>query len=456
MSNCRRMTHEDVGAPSFFGYKRDGLYSFLDTVFLTGYNELFVLNYTREERVLTVNYAAPHGYVVGQLLQFKGSVTTGLNINHRVTEVPSTNSLKIYLKDDAFSTYPEASAETGLQTKVAPFNWEKVYESPTQRSYRSRATDSSKIVITFKRPTFHATQLVTTNAVCYEIDISKNVDVTTGSSIDSCFATKKASSGHNCFYFISSTNSDSLATAATWTNDTARVPWTLVGDERFVFLMYSSFVDGSYENGSYRQFLPPSQYVGSYRHPCMYAFGDIVSYDSQEYVTGSSFFFKFYYFENNSSYEGNIINQLYRVFLKPGSWSNYTYYYSAFDPKGTYASARTITIGPTYYSTGDGANCGYSNYVAYPQRVTGGLNYHDFQAYESNTTGVNNAGMFYKGIFPYVKYSDCNLRNIGVIRDLHNLILDTDQPFKKLFLADGSNDSWTNPNYYGNFLFELD
>ena len=64
--------------------------------------------------------------------------------------------------------------------------------------------------------------------------------------------------------------------------------------------------------------------------------------------------------------------------------------------------------------------------------------------------------MFYKGIFPYVKYSDSNLRNIGVIRDLHNIILPTDIPYKKLFLADGSNDNWTSPNYYGNFLFELD
>ncbi|WP_284128057.1 hypothetical protein, partial [Klebsiella pneumoniae] len=83
-------------------------------------------------------YEAPHGYVVGQLLQFSGSTTTKLNINHRVIEVPSTNSLKIYIKDDTYATYPEASNETGLQTKVAPFGWEKVFESPTQRSYRSR------------------------------------------------------------------------------------------------------------------------------------------------------------------------------------------------------------------------------------------------------------------------------------------------------------------------------
>ena len=56
MSTCRRMCHTDVGAPLYYGYKRDGIYAFLDVLFVTGYNEKFVLNYSREERILTVNY----------------------------------------------------------------------------------------------------------------------------------------------------------------------------------------------------------------------------------------------------------------------------------------------------------------------------------------------------------------------------------------------------------------
>lgn len=456
MSSCRRMTHEDVGAPPLYGYKRDGLYAFLDTVFLTGYNEKFVLNYSRTDRVLTLNYAEPHGYEVGQLLAFSGSLHTPLNINHRVTEVPSTNALKIYIKDDAFASYPEASSETGIQTKVAPFGWEKVYESATQRSYRSRAVDSSKLVITFKKPTFHATTLVTTAAVCYEIDVSKDIDPSTGSSIDSCFTARKSTYGHSCSYFVASSNNSQLSSSATWTNETYRAPWTLVGNEKFVYFVYNSFVDGLYENGSYRQFSKPSNYNGNYRHPFMYAFGDIIPYDPKEYLTGSSFFFKFFQFYTTASYENNISSQSARPFLTAGSFASYTYFFSNYDPAGTLCSARLLSIAPTFSSTGEGSSCGNSNYLAYPQRVIGGMTYYDWMAFENRTNSTNDPGMFYKGVFPFSKYSDTNLGNLGVTRDLHNKILPTDLPYKLLFLATADNSSWTSGSTYGNFLFELD
>ena len=456
MSSCRRMTHEDVGAPPFYGYKRDGLYAFLDTVFLTGYNEKFVLNYSRTDRVLTLNYAEPHGYEVGQLLAFSGSLHTPLNINHRVTEVPSTNALKIYIKDDAFASYPEASSETGIQTKVAPFGWEKVYESATQRSYRSRATDSSKIVVTFKKPTYHATTLATTAAVCYEVDVSKNIDLSTGSPIDSCFVDRKSIYGHTCSYFVASSNQDNLSASPNWNHDTHRTPWTLIGDERFVYFIYNSYVEGQYENGNYRQWLKPAAYNANYRHPFVYAFGDIVSYDAKEYLTGSSFFFKFFNFYNNSVYENTLTNIAYRPFLRGNSYNYYTYFYSNYDPKGVVAGARLVTAPTMYSSTGEGASCGYSNYIAYPQRITGGLNYYDYSAYENDTSTVNTPGMFYKGVFPYSKYSDSNLRSLGVTIDLHNKILPTEFPYRKLFLSTAHPNGWYEPNYYGNYLFELD
>lgn len=458
MSSCRRMTHEDVGAPPFYGYKRDGLYAFLDTVFLTGYNEKFIASYARTGRVITINYAAPHGYVVGQLLAISGSVTPDLNRNHRVTEVPSSNALKIYIKDDAFATYPEASSETAIQTKVAPFGWERVFSSATQRSYRSRASDSSKIVVTFKKPTYHATQLVTTGAICYEVDVSKNVDLTTGSPIDSCLSNLKSLYNHSTNYFVASSNNDNLVSSASWSNDTFRAPWTLVGDEKMVYFIFNSFVDSMYENGTYRQWSPPGEYNGSYRHPFIYAFGDIIPYDPKEYITGSSFFFKFFNFLTTSLNEGYLSTQSWRPFLRAGSYTFYTSFFSNYDPLGTSCNARIVSLAPTFSSTGDGASCGSSNYIAYPQRIVGGMTYHDYLAYEDKAvTGiVNTPSVFYKGVFPFSKYSDTNLTNIGMIRDLHNKILPTDVPYKQLFLATGTNNAWNSNNTYGNFLFELD
>lgn len=458
MSNCRRMSHHDVGAPPLYGYKRESIYQFLDVIFTTGYNLQYVNNFVRTGRELLLNFADPHGYVEGHLLLLQGSAQEVLNDKlYRVTEVPSNTSLKLYIKEDIFEGLPEMATESNMTCKVAPLNWEKLYESTTQRSYRSRLEKSSKIIVTFKQPTYHATQLKTTNAVCYEMDLSKDIDLETGSTIDSCFSAIRASKGHSAQYFVTSTNSDNLASSPTWTDAAVhRSPWTVVGDESMVYFFITPYVDGYYENGSYRQYATPQDYNGAYRFVKCFAFGDIEALDPNEYLTGSSFYFHFYYFEATNSFSGSITAPLSNPFIRQGSQSWYDYYFTTYDPSPTYAQARVTTLGVPYYSTGDGSSCSWSNYGAYPQRVTGGLNYFDYLAYNNNTIAQNNSDYFLKGTFKYVKYSDCNLRNIGVIRDLHNRILPTDKPYKKLYLVTNSTDNWSTYNYYGNYLFELD
>lgn len=455
MSTCRRMCHTDVGAPLYYGYKRDGIYAFLDVLFVTGYNEKFVLNYSREERILTVNYEAPHGYVVGQLLQFSGSTTTKLNINHRVIEVPSTNSLKIYIKDDTYDTYPEASNETGLQTKVAPFGWEKVFESPTQRSYRSRLTKSSKIVFTIKRPTVSTTKFITEGAIAYEVDFSKDIDLETGSSIDSCFTSEKNQFNHTCRYWVVSTNTDDIFNSMNYdTSSETPAPWTCVGDESMVYFMhcpYEPYNDWGNKNSGYRQF---DSYTGSNRYPKCYSFGDVNVVDTNEYSTGSSFFFHMYY-ARADSWEGAITSPENNPFIRPGTWSWWDHYFSAYDPIGSYASARMQTISPAYDSYG--YSCSAYMWNAYPQRVVGGITYFDYLAYSDGpSTGVNSVNCFYKGIFKFVKYSDTNFRNLGNIGSTHNRTYPTNEIFKFLFTSNNSPQDWNDIQYYGLYLFELD
>ena len=150
MSTVRFMSHTDVGAPDYLPYDRTFLYNWLETVLTKGYNTRFVNNITRNGRTLTVNYSEPHGYVEGRLLALENSSYDALNGLHRIIKVPTKSSLQFFIKDENFAEYPETLNDIDCTTKVAPFNWEIVYKSSEQISFKSRRTDSSKVVVTVK------------------------------------------------------------------------------------------------------------------------------------------------------------------------------------------------------------------------------------------------------------------------------------------------------------------
>lgn len=458
MSNCRRMCHHDVGAPALYAYQRRGLFSFLDAVMLDGYNPRYATNTSRDGRFLTISFADSHGYVNGQLLEISDSSYEPLNGLHRVIKSDVTTQVQIYLKDALYEQYPESTTETTLQTKVAPFGWEKVFESETQRSYRSRSEVSSKIVVTFKVPTYHATQLVTTNAVCYEVDLSKDIDSVTGSTIDSCFTGNIAQVNHTSFYWVTSSNSDNLAGSMNYTNTSvAKAPWTLVGDEKMIYAITCPWAGyDNNENSNDRQF-DPNKYWSSYRYPSLYAFGDIECVDPVEYQTGSSFYFRFYYFRNTGSYEGSMTTWYNRSFIRPGSWGWYDYFFSGYDPSGTYQGARTATVNSGYTDSYGTSGSRYL-YNAYPQRVTGGITYFDYLAYMSGpNAGANSAGCFYKGTFPYVKYCDTNFLNIGGNSyDQRAFTLPLNNGSKVFFATTNHTGYWANNDGCGHWCFELD
>lgn len=460
MSTCRIYTHRDTGVPSLLSYKRNSLYQFLDTLMLDGYNVKYVHNFVRDGRNVTLNYSEAHGYKIGQLLTIADSSAEEFNGGlFRVISVPTATSLTIYLKDDSYVNYPEMSTETTMTSKVAPLGWEKVFESPTQRSYRSRRQDSSKIVITVKEPTFHATKLKTTNAVAYEVDFSKDIDIVTGSPIDSCFTSRKAQYGHTCNYWVTCTNSDNIAEATSWSNDVYRAPFTIVGDDKMVYIITQPYVDGVYEQGTRRQWDPLLSWNnGSYRHNKIYAFGDYEPLDENEYLTGSSFYFKFYYYVSTSSFESYVGSSEYNPFIQlSGSTQRYEYFFSEYDPTGVCANARVVSGGCAPY---EGYNYSCSGFIwsAYPERVAGGIVYYPFYAYNNApSTGVNNVGTFLKGTFPYVRVGATSLRNLGNAYAQHARIFDTDKPTVKLFTHSNSVSLWTeNDVHYGAWLFELD
>lgn len=463
MSTVRVLAHEDVGAPPCYGYSRTAIYAWLDILFTQGYNVKFINNFVRSGRYVTLNYAEPHGYKKARLLLLEGSSFTGFNDKlYRVLEVPSPTSLKIYIKDAAWETYPETLTEVSFKSKIAPLNWEKVYSSSSQISFRSKRTDSSKVVVTIKAPTYpyHATALKTTAAVCYEMDFSKDVDITTGSPIDSCLINDKATYGHSCQYWVMTSNQDNLQESPNWNSETLRVPWTIFGDDKFVYIIMSPYNDGLNENSSYRTISPMTS--GAYPNFKTLSFGDYEAIDSNEYLIGSSFFFNARYYANNSSREDNIVagNPYdYTPFLMiQGTYARYTYYYSAYDPLGTRSGARIVCGGSTPYSSYNGSGNSFI-WNSYPERITGGITYYPYYAYE-NSAGVttNSVQSFLKGTFPIVRCCATSLRNLGNNRDQHLFVFNTDQPTKMLIShqATGQSYYWTHSDSYCNYLFELD
>lgn len=466
MSTVRFMSHEDTNAPPFYGYSRTSIYTWFNQILVDGYNLKYVNNFVREGRKLTLNFTTPHGFLKGRLLVISDSSFEPLNnVKFRVTSVPSTTSLTLFIKDEAWESYPQMSTETTMTIKVAPLGWEVLYKTNEQISFRSRRDDSSKTIITIKKPTYpyHTTGLKTTGAVAYEVDYSKDIDLTTGSPIDSYFTQRLAQYGHTCNYWVCSTNTDNLQDSASWTNETFKVPWTIIGDDKFFYFIGTPFVDGLYENGSYRV-LTTQTYNGSYRAFRLYAMGDIEAADPQEYLTGSSFFFTLFYYANNNSRDalGTSHSDLYNYtpFANiNGSYTRSCYFASTYDITGNIATARILSGGNGLY---DSYNSSGSDYLwpAYPERVTGGVTYCKYYAYANDTgAGRNSYSVFYKGEFPFVRALLTNLRNYSSVhRGQHMVIFDLENTLttKQLITHSWGGYNWSGLDYTGNHLFELD
>ncbi len=463
MSTVRIMSHEDSGAPTLLGYNRTAFYTWMETILSVGYNQKNILNITRNGRYLTLTYSVDHGYRKGHLLQLENSPYAPLDGLYRVTSIISTTSLTIYLKDEAWDSYPATLHDLNTSTKVAPLGWDVVYKTNEQISFRSPRTDSSGVVITLKKPTYPhgGTALKTTSSVVFELDLSKDIDLTTGSTIDSCFIELKAQQGHSCFYWILSTNNPNLESGSTWTSDTLRAPWGITGDDKFFFFTGMPFADG-YEDGYYRQY--STTWNSSYRSNRTYAFGDIDAADPLEYSTGSSFFFSPHYYAHNGDRDNLATSDSSPWNSNPfgsitGTYTNRVHFFSEYDPKGTFTNARIVTGGSAPYDATTAGSGSDLLWNAYPERVAGGITYFKYFAC-ANEKGVgrNTFQSYMKGEFPIVRALVTNLRNFATTaRGQHRVVFDTDEPTKMLYTYSFGQYGFTsNLEYNACHLFELD
>jgi len=113
----------------------------LDAVLVNGFNPLTASSVSVTAGVATATFAAPHGYIAGQIILMAGATPAGLNGEHYVTSVTSDT---IVFSD--FTGVADGTATGTITTKTAPTGfWEKTFSGTNKAAYRSTDLASTRI-----------------------------------------------------------------------------------------------------------------------------------------------------------------------------------------------------------------------------------------------------------------------------------------------------------------------
>jgi hypothetical protein len=116
-----------LNAPKLSATK-GSMISVLDACLTDGWNLTTIDSMTVSNNVVTANISAGHGFVQWQVIQVAGATPSGLNGEHRVTEV-TTNTVKFEVAGVANGT------ATGT-LKTAPLGWLKAFSGTNKAAYK--------------------------------------------------------------------------------------------------------------------------------------------------------------------------------------------------------------------------------------------------------------------------------------------------------------------------------
>jgi hypothetical protein len=349
-----------LNAPKIAGGKGPVI-SVLDACLVDGWNLTTVDSLTVSNNVVTANISAGHGFVKWQVIQVAGATPSGLNGEHRVTEV-TTNTVKFEVSGVANGT-----ATGTITLKIAPLAWVKAFSGTNKAAYQidtAKYPQASTCLIRFDdNVSNYCTRLAGFTAMT-------SVDVGTGQ-----FPTDgQQSSG---LWLLK--NQDSSTTAYR--------PWFLVGDGRMFYFGIASYTD-----------------TPTYGGPTWAAFGEF-----QSVTNGDAFDF---------IVAGNYPND-----STPSPDQSYTfcnasresYQYLARSYDGISQSARfTSRSWPTSYSgSGEG-----SAPLAYPNGPNNGLYLCPLEIMETGSYGYH-----HRGTYPGVLMLPHRLNN-RIVPDRQTAVLD--------------------------------
>lgn len=275
MSKIRVRSYLDGNAPQFKAAEKNGIIPFMKAMFeQESYGNIIPIGHQIDlvNNQLILEFDHNPGYSAGNLVQIVGSGLRSFTDNF--FRVVSNDDARLYLKYD-FNTLdpiPVDFDSTSLVVRHAPMDWEVLYSTDTQFSLRSKNENSSKNVITFKRPQGSAYDTAA-NLYCSFTHISKGLDSSTGNLIEDYFQKEINSIANNTespFMIRVAGGNDSFYYQLALDNTSVKYPWFLIGDDKFFYLVLGN----AYHN---RQ----NFYMNFDRNPgnqdtrrCVYMFGD--------------------------------------------------------------------------------------------------------------------------------------------------------------------------------------
>lgn len=349
-----------LNAPKVNGTKGPVI-SVLDACLVDGWNLTTVDSMTVSNNVVTASISAGHGFVQWQVIQVAGTTPSGLNGEHRVTEV-TTTTVKFEVTGVA------NGAATGTITlKVAPLGWLKAFSGTNKAAYKVDATkypQSTGCLIRFDdNASEYCTRLAGFESMS-SIDVGTGQFPTDGQQSTGLWLLKNQSASASAYR-----------------------PWFLVGDGRIFYFGIASYTDSAMYGG-----------------PCWAAFGEyksVTSGDAFNFVVAGNY-------PDNSTPSPD---QSY-TFCN-ASRTSYQYLARSYD--GLSGSARfTARSWPTSYSgSGEG-----SAPLAYPNGPNNGLYLCPLDILE-----LNDYGNHHRGTYPGVLMLPHRLNN-RIVPDRQTAVLD--------------------------------
>jgi hypothetical protein len=295
-----------------------------------------------------------------------------------------------------------------MTTRHKPLDWEVIYSSASQYSIRSKDLTSTRNVLTIKEPAsarlkFNVTQY--SAPACVALNISESVDPSTG-NINNSYTAVHDSGGAEAFYWTSYNNAFSSSSitpsvAALAANDHL-LPWYLVGDDRFFYLMIADYTDSTslrYRNAT--------RVSSAYRYTKVFTFGDPQFLGDPNFVDKGGTIFTAHYKPggtNNSGYTAdagtpNFFTEAFDTSYLPSSFASGSYFLRPLDLSGN--SVIPLSLSTIQFpNTSTSFNFSTSNlYMQYPHVSTRGLIFFPYYT-RVQTTNSPNTFNYYRSLLP--------------------------------------------------------
>ena len=423
MAKIRVMSYLDTGAPQYPASQRDAIMALLKVLNTTTYNTTYPTSIVVDSnsKTLSISYSTPHGYTEGHLLTIANTTSSAFQSDsYRVISTPSSTTLTCKIDNYGTVTYPASDNSGTMSTRHKPLDWEIVFNSATQYSIRSKDLTSTRNVLTIKEPAaarlkFNVTQY--SAPACVALNISESVDPSTG-VINNSYTAQHDSGGAEAFYWSSynynfASSSYTPSAAAITANDHL-LPWYIVGDDRFFYLMISDYTDSAalrYRNAT--------RSSSAYRLTKVFAFGDPQFLGDPNFVDKGGTIFTAMYKPggtNNPSYTSdfstpNLFTENFDYSYLPSNFSAGAFFVRPLDLTGN--SVIPLSLSTIQFpNTSTSYNFSTVNlYMQYPHVSTRGLIFFPYYT-RVHTVSSSNSFNYYRSLLPWARFCPINITNL--------------------------------------------